>query len=324
MTPRAGMEKSMGDLLDGRIAGAQAAEFLTSIDMSTLTPHMLAGAVDAVMARAMPFPEFAEAIDCCGTGGDGRATYNISTAVAFVVAARGVAVAKHGNRAVSSKSGSADVIEALGVNPNISREKEAELLEKIGISFLYAPNFHLGFARLAPIRQQIGRRTILNLLGPLCNPARVKRQLIGVFAPEYCALVAETAKLLGHECVMVVHGEDGTDELSITGNTHVAELEDGEITYATIRPQDAGLSVSEGRALVGGTPMQNARALRDVLGGLESPYLDAVLLNASAALMVAGKAHTLEEGVMMARASIARGDARRKLEELIAASHDDA
>jgi anthranilate phosphoribosyltransferase len=323
MTPRQSIEKSIGDLLDGKLAGDAAVAFLTGLDMSALTPHMLAGAVDAVMARALPFPEFPDAIDCCGTGGDGRATYNISTAVAFVLAARGVQVAKHGNRAVSSQSGSADVLEALGMNPNITREKEAELLNKIGISFLYAPNFHLGFARLAGIRKTIGRRTILNLLGPLCNPAQVKRQLIGVFAPEYCSLVAETAQMLGHTRVMVVHGEDGTDELSITGNTHVAELEDGSIHYSTIRPQDAGLAISPGRALVGGTAQQNARALRDVLSGLESPYLDVVLLNAAAALMVADKAHTLEEGVMMARASIARGDAKRKLEELIALSHDD-
>ncbi len=323
MTPRTGMEKSIGDLLDGKLVGDEAITFLTTLDMSKLTPHMLAGAVDAVMARALPFPEFPDAIDCCGTGGDGRSTYNISTAAALVVAARGVQVAKHGNRAVSSQSGSADVLEALGVNTNVTREKDAEMLEKINFSFLYAPNFHLGFARLATIRRTIGRRTILNLLGPLCNPARVKRQLIGVFAPEYCALVAETAQLLGYTHVMVVHGEDGTDELSITGNTHVAELEDGEIHYSSIRPQDASLPVSEGRALIGGTAIQNARALRDVLSGLESPYMDAVLLNAAAALMVAGKAHTLDEGAMMARASIARGDAKRKLDELITMSNDD-
>ncbi len=323
MSARSDMEHFIGRLLDGGISDADAVSYLSEQDMGLLTPHVLAGAVDAVMARVMPFPEFPEAIDCCGTGGDGRMTYNISTAAAIVVAARGVQVAKHGNRAVSSPSGSADVLEALGVNTKVSREHAAHMLEKIGLSFLYAPNFHLGFARLAPIRKAIGKRTILNLIGPLCNPARVKRQLIGVFAPEYCALVAETMQMLGHKNVMVVHGDDGTDELSITGNSHVAQLADGAISYASIRPQDAGLTLHEGRTLIGGNAMQNAQAMRDVLSGMDSPYLDAVLLNASAALMVAERAPTLYEGVTLARSCIARGDARRKLDELVRMSHED-
>ena len=323
MNARQQMQATVGDLLDGRLSGEKAVNFLANQDMMLVTPHMLAGAVDAVMERALPFPAFPDAIDCCGTGGDGRSTYNISTAAALVVAARGVQVAKHGNRAVSSQSGSADVLEALGVNTNPSRELAAKMLETIGISFLYAPNFHLGFARLAPIRKAVGKRTLLNLLGPLCNPAQVKRQLIGVFAPEYCALVAETAQLLGHTNVMVVHGDDGTDELSITGNTHTAQLVDGAINYASIRPQDAGLSVHPGRALVGGNANQNARALRDVLDGIESPYLDAVLLNAAAALVIGGKAQTLYDGAMMARLTVSRGDAKRKLEALIEMSNDD-
>lgn len=323
MSTRRTMAQAVGDLLDGRLAGDDAVAFLSGLDLTQLTPEGLAGAVDAVMDRAMPFPQFPDAVDCCGTGGDGRATYNISTAVAFVLAARGVKVAKHGNRAVSSQSGSADVLEALGVNTNISREHAIRLLEQVGISFLYAPNFHLGFARLAPVRKAIGKRTILNLLGPLCNPARVKRQLIGVFAPEYCGLVAETAQLLGHTHLMVVHGEDGTDELSITGITHAAQLIDGKVSYASIRPQDAGLGVHEGRALVGGNATQNARALRDVLNGVESAYFDAVLLNAAAALMIADKAPSLHDGVAMAHLTLTRGDARRKLDELVTASMDD-
>lgn len=324
MSARSDMQHFIGRLLDGAVPEAEAVAYLSNQDMALLTPHVLAGAVDAVMERVLPFPQFPDAIDCCGTGGDGRSTYNISTAVAIVVAARGVQVAKHGNRAVSSACGSADVLEALGVNSKVSREHAARMLEQIGISFLYAPSFHLGFARLAPIRRAIGKRTLLNLIGPLCNPARVKRQLIGVFAPEYCALVAETAQLLGHTHVMVVHGNDGVDELSITGNSHVAELANGQITYSSIRPQDAGLSPQEGRALTGGNAMQNAQALRDVLNGMESPYLDAVLLNAAAALVVAGKAQTLHDGATLAHSCIARGDARRKLEELITLSHDDA
>lgn len=323
MITRKEMHKSIGDLLDGQLSGDAAVWFLQTHDMSLLTPHALAGAVEAVMERMVEFPAFPDAIDCCGTGGDARGTYNISTAAALVVAARGVQVAKHGNRAVSSKSGSADVLQALGVNPKMTPEHSARVLREVGISFLYAPTFHPGFARLAEVRKAVGKRTILNLLGPLCNPARPKRQLIGVFAAEFCALVAETAQLLGQTHVLVVHGDDGTDELSITGNSHSALLQDKKITYANIRPQDAGLMPAEGRALVGGEAMQNAKALMDVLNGLESPYYNAVLLNAAAALMVADKVQTLEQGVALARGTIDRGEARRKLDELIEASHDD-
>ncbi|MFZ4542063.1 MAG: anthranilate phosphoribosyltransferase [Rickettsiales bacterium] len=324
MSGRIDMESHIGALLDGTLAGDEAKSFLNGLDISRITPHQLAGAVDAVMGRVKPFPTHADALDCCGTGGDRRSTYNISTAAAIVVAARGVKVAKHGNRAVTSQSGSADVLEALGMYTNIPPKQSAKMLEEHGICFLYAPVFHSGFARVASIRKAIGRRTIFNLLGPLCNPARVKRQLIGVFAPEYCALVAETCQLLGRAQVMVVHGDDGTDELSITGNTHVAHLYNNTILYATFRPQDGGLTPQDGRALVGGNANQNAQALRDVLRGLDSPYADAVMLNAAAMLMLADKAATLEDGVALARNAIARGDAYRKLDAIIEASipHD--
>ena len=321
MSARTDMQKSIGELLDGKLTGDDAVWFLEHQDMTRVTPRELAGAVDAVMARMVPFPAFPDAVDCCGTGGDGRSTYNISTAVAFVVAARGVQVAKHGGRAVSSQSGSADVLEALGVKTKTTPERAAKILETIGISFLYAPTFHPGFARLEPIRKALGKRTIFNLIGPLCNPARVKRQLIGVFAPEYCGLVAETAQLLGHTHVMVVHGDDGTDELSIAGTTHVAQLIDDKVTYASIRPQDAELMPQPAKALIGGNAAQNAKALLDVLDGVSSPYTDAVLLNAGAMLMLADKAATLYDGMALARSGIARGDARRKLDELISASH---
>ena len=323
MSVRSDMERSIGALLDGNLAGDDAVAYLERMDIGMLNAHQLAGAVDAVMARAVSFKEFPEAVDCCGTGGDGRSTYNISTATAIIVASRGVQVAKHGNRSVSSLSGSADVLEALGVNTNITPQQAAESLEKIGLAFLYAPTFHPSFAQVAPIRRAIGKRTIFNLLGPLCNPARVKRQLIGVFAPEYCSLMAETTKLLGHTHVMSIHGDDGTDELSVSGTTHSAILLDGEITYASIRPQDAGLPLSDGMKLQGGNAQQNARALRDVLEGIESPYLDAVLLNAAALLVTADRASTLESGVTLARSSIARGLATQKLDELIRFSNSD-
>lgn len=322
-TPRASMEHSIGDLLDGKLSNEAAKVWLESLDIRQLNAHQIAGAVDAVMARSVPFPAHPDAIDCCGTGGDGRLTYNISTAAAFIAAARGVVIAKHGNRAVTSQSGSADVLGALGINTILTPEHAARILDKVGITFLYAPTYHPGFARVAPIRKAIGKRTIFNLLGPLCNPARVKRQLIGVFAQEYCSVIAETCKLLGHTRAMVVHGEDGMDEISITGPTHVAQLMDGQISYSTLRPQDAELRPQEGRALIGGNADQNARALKDMLSGLESPYADAVLLNAAAILMLADRAPTLHEGVTLARSTIARGDAMRKLSELIEASYDD-
>jgi anthranilate phosphoribosyltransferase len=318
------METTIGALLDGTLAGDDAIAYLTQLDLSRINAHQLAGAVDAVMARAKPFPHYPDAIDCCGTGGDGKSSFNISTAAAFVVAGRGVPVVKHGNRAVTSACGSADVLEALGVQTNISPEHSARIMASLGICFLYAPTFHTGFARLAPIRKAIGKRTIFNVLGPLCNPARVKRQLIGVFAAEYCGLMAETAKLLGHSHVMAVHGDDGSDELSMTGTTHVAHLLDGEVSYATVRPQDAELRPQPPQALVGGNAMHNATALRAVLSGVASPYADAVLLNAAAMLMLAEKVPTLHDGVALARSSIARGEALRKLDALIEASSDHA
>ena len=323
MTQRTDMESHMGALLDGTLTGDEATRYQSTLDIARVNAYQLAGAVDAVMKRAADFPPHPNAMDCCGTGGDGRSTYNISTAAAFIVAARGVPVAKHGNRAITSKSGSADVLEALGVNPQVTPAHNAAILDKIGICFLYAPMFHSGFARVAPMRKAIGHRTIFNILGPLCNPARVRRQLIGVFAAEYCALVAETCLLLGHTQVMVVHGDDGTDEISITGNTHIAHLIDGNIRYANIRPQDAGLTPQPGRALVGGDAKQNARALRDVLSGLESPYADAVMLNAAAMLMIAGKAPNMIDGVALARSTVARGEAMRKLEQLVEMSFAD-
>lgn len=323
MSARTDMYQTVGGLLDGSITGADAIALLQTQDIRALTAAELAGGVDAVMERAVPFPAYPDAVDCCGTGGDGRATYNISTAAAIVVAARGVPVVKHGNRAVTSRSGSADVLEALGVNTKMSPAHAAQVMEKTGLVFLFAPSFHPGFSKVAPWRKAVNQRTIFNLLGPLCNPARVQRQLIGVYAPSLCALMTETCQLLGRQHVMAVHGEDGTDEFSITGNSHVAELQGKEIRYSAIRPQDAGLAPREGRALVGGDAQQNATALRDVLEGIEGAYADAVALNAAALLVVAGKAPTLHEGVVLARSVIARGDARKKLEQLIEASHGD-
>ncbi len=311
----------VGGLLDGTITGEAAVAQLSAIELEQLLPSQLAGAVDAVMERAAPFPTFPDALDCCGTGGDGLHSLNISSAAAIVAASCGLQIAKHGNRAVTSASGSADVLEALGVATGLTPEQSARVLSETGIAFLFAPTFHPGFARVAPIRKAIGKRTLFNLLGPLCNPARVERQLIGVFAAPFCALLAETSHLLGRKQVMVVHGEDGSDELSISGSSHVAELKDGKVSYVAIRPQDAGLKPHPVAALRGSSAANNADALRDVLCGKSNAYADAVILNTAAVLVLAGKAGAIYDGAIMARNAIALGKATRKLDELIEATH---
>ena len=236
MSDRADMSDLIGELLDGNMAEADALAFLRDLDIETLTPEAVAGAADAVMDRAVAFPAFPHAVDGCGTGGDGQYTYNISTAAALVAAAAGAVVAKHGNRAVTSQSGSADVLEALGVNTTLTPTRCEMLLQEIGIAFLFAPNFHPSFAHIAPLRKRVGHRTIFNLLGPLCNPARVEHQLIGVFDAHFCPIMAEAAKLLGRRHVMVVHGMDGSDELSVIDTTAISTLEHDTVTASIIRP----------------------------------------------------------------------------------------
>ena len=321
ISPRAQMHMTIGRMLDGTMPHDAAVAALAAINLAQLKPDQLAGAVDAVMARCLPFPEFPDAVDCCGTGGDGLHTLNISTAVAIVVAACGVQVVKHGNRAVSSKSGSADVLEALGFRTQLTPKQSETMLRETGIAFLYAPSFHTGFAHVAPIRKAIGGRTIFNLLGPLCNPARPTRQLIGVFSGDLCQLVAQTSVLLGQKHVAVVHGHDGSDELSIGEPSDCVEAIDGAIHRYLLRPQDAGLSVHPAGSLKGGDAAFNAKALRDMLGGATGAYADAVAMNAGLLLMVAGKVRTVEEGVILARSVIGRGLGLKKLEQAIEASH---
>ena len=311
----------IGELLDGTLTGDAAVAHLSAIELDQLLPGQRAGAVEAVMARAVAFPAFPDALDCCGTGGDGQHSFNISTASAILAAACGVTVAKHGNRAVTSRSGSADVLQALGVDTSLQPEQIERVLRETGIGFLFAPTFHPGFAKVAPIRKAIGKRTIFNLLGPLCNPAGVKRQLIGVFAPHLCGLIAETAQMLSREQVMVVHGNDGSDEISISTTTHVAELHHGKVEYAAKRPQDAGLRPSPAEQLRGGTASENAEAMLAVFRGTKSAYADAVALNTAAVLVLAGKAGKLYDGVLLAQNAIALGRATRKLEQLVEATH---
>lgn len=318
---RTSMQQTIGPMLDGAMPEAAMKQALLAIDLETLTAEQLAGAVDAVMARSVPFPEYAEAMDCCGTGGDGLHTLNVSTATAIVAAACGIQVVKHGNRAVSSSSGSADVLEALGVNTHLNPMQAEALLRTTGMTFLYAPTYHPSFARVAPVRRSLGQRTIFNLLGPLCNPARPQRQLIGVFAQAMCSVVAKAAVLLGRRDVTVVHGDDGADEISITTTTHCIEANGSAFDSYRIRPQDAGLPVYDADALKGGDANHNADALWALLEGAEGAYADAVALNTAMLLTMAQKARTLDEGVVLAKSVIARGVAAQKLKELIEASH---
>ncbi len=320
MMNRVAMRKTIGAMLDGAMPERDAIATLTAIDLDNLSVAELAGAVDAVMERCISFPEFPDALDCCGTGGDGLHSLNISTAVAIVASACGLPIAKHGNRAVSSRSGSADILEALGVCTTLSPAKSAQNLRDIGLAFLFAPTYHPGFAKVASIRKTIGRRTIFNLLGPLCNPARPSRQLIGVFAEPYCQLVAQTAELLGRRHVAVVHGADGSDEISITTTTHCIEMIDGKMHPSILRPQDAGLRLYPANSINGGDAAFNADKLRRLLEGEPSAYADAVAFNCAMLLVIAEKTRTLDEGVTLSQSVIARGLANKKLAQLIEAS----
>jgi anthranilate phosphoribosyltransferase len=262
------------------------------------------------------------AIDLCGTGGDGLGTLNISTAVSFVVAAAGVPVAKHGNRSMSSKSGAADILEALGVRIDLEPVAAERILRETGIVFLFAQTHHPAMRHVAGARRAIGKRTIFNLLGPLANPAGVKRQLVGIFAEEWLTPYAEALRALGCERAMVVHGRDGLDELTTTDITYVALLSDGVITRSQIAPEDAGLGRASLEELQGGTAMQNAAALKALLSGKGGAYRDIVLLNAAAALMVAERAKDILSGTELARDVLDSGAARVKLEQLVMTSNN--
>ncbi|MGH6914946.1 MAG: anthranilate phosphoribosyltransferase, partial [Geminicoccales bacterium] len=262
------------------------------------------------------------AIDTCGTGGDGVGTWNISTAASLVVAACGVPVAKHGNRGLSSKSGAADVLAALGVNIDCHPALLKKALWEAGICFLMAPRHHSAMRHVCPTRVELGTRTIFNLLGPLSNPARVKRQLIGVFAPEWVEPLARVLKGLGHEKAWVVHGAGGIDELSTVGETLVAELDQGKVRTFTITPEEVGLKRVKLDALLGGDAEHNAQAIRDLLAGKTSAFRDIALLSAAAALMVAGKAESLDKALVVAAAAIDGGKAAKTLERLVVISNE--
>jgi len=264
-----------------------------------------------------------EVIDVCGTGGDGLHTLNISTAVAFVAAGGGLKVAKHGNRALSSKSGTADVLAALGVNLQPSADQQRRALETAGICFLFAQAHHGAMRHVSPIRAELGFRTLFNLLGPLTNPAGARRQVMGVYSERWVEPLARVLGALGAERAWVVHGQ-GMDEMSLSGETHVAEYRDGAVRLFTVTPESVGLPRAEVAALKGGEPADNARALSALLDGEAGPYRDVVLLNAAAAFLVGDKVETLRDGVALAAAVIDDGRARAALAGLIAATSGDA
>ncbi|MEM1235438.1 MAG: anthranilate phosphoribosyltransferase [Pseudomonadota bacterium] len=318
---------------EGPLSRAQAEAAFEEFFNGTATPAQMGGLLMALRARGESVAEYAAAaavmrakcvpvtapdgsMDIVGTGGDGKGTLNISTATAFVVAGAGVTVAKHGNRNLSSKSGAADALGQMGIDVMVGAEVVEKALNEVGIGFMMAPMHHPAIKHVMPVRQELGTKTIFNILGPLTNPAGVKRQLTGAFAPDLIFPMAETLQELGSEAAWLVHGSDGTDEIAISGPTAVAELKDGKISAREVHPEDAGLPVHPFAAIMGGTPEENAVAFRALLSGEKNAYRDAVLLNSSAALLVAGKADSLTQGVEMASESIDSGTAKAKVEGL--------
>ena len=318
---RAEAEDAFGIIMSGEATPVQIGAFLTGLRLRGETVDEIAGAVATMRARMTRVEAPPGAIDVVGTGGDASGSYNISTASAFVVAAAGVPVAKHGNRALSSKSGAADTLTALGVKIDIGPEAIARCIREAGIGFMFAPAHHSAMRHVGPARAELGFRTVFNLIGPLSNPASVRRYLLGVFSPEWVEPVAKVLLTLGAERAWVVHGFGGLDEISPAGETRVAAIENGAVRVFTIEPQDAGLPRHVIDKIKGGDAAHNAEALRAVLGGEPSAYRDTVLLNAGAALVVAGKVETLAAGAELAAALIDAGKAAERLERLIAVSN---
>ena len=304
-------------LLEGSVDPIQAGAFLVALKVRGETPNEIAAAAKAMRSAALTFEGPVGCVDTCGTGGDGANTYNISTGTAIVLAACGVPVAKHGNRGVSSKSGSSDVLTALGVNVAIDPQRAEACLNEIGLGFLFAPNHHPAMKHVAPVRQSLGVRTLFNLLGPLTNPAGARRQLLGVYDEALIRPIAETLGALGSESAWVVHGSDGLDELTVTGPSTVGMLKDGNVTVTNIVPADVGISRRSPEDLVGGTPEDNAAALLSVLEGDDSAYRDAIVLNTAAGLVIGGAEDDLRVAARRAADAIDSRAAGKKLDALI-------
>jgi anthranilate phosphoribosyltransferase len=307
-------------MMSGEATPSQMGGLLMGLRVRGETVDEITGAVTTMRAKMLGVKAPADAVDVVGTGGDASGSYNISTCAAFILAGCGVPVAKHGNRALSSKSGAADVLQALGVKIELNADQVGICIRDAGIGFMFAPAHHPAMKNVGPTRVELGTRTIFNLLGPLSNPAGVKRQMIGTFSRHWIEPMAQVLANLGSESIWVVHGSDGLDEITTSGATSVAELKDGKIRTFDITPEDAGLPRAKPEALRGGDADHNARALLDVLKGKPGPFRDVAVLNAAAALIVAGKAKDLKDGAAIATKSIDSGEAEGRLDRLIAVS----
>ncbi len=313
----------MRQIMNGELTPIQIAGIITGLRVKKETVGEIAAAAQVMreFATRVPVQNDAHLVDTCGTGGDAAHTFNISTTAAFVAAAAGARVAKHGGRSVSSTSGSADVLEALGVNLNLTPGQVGESIDGIGIGFMFAPNFHGAMKHAAPVRRELGVRTLFNILGPLTNPAGAPHQLLGVFHPDLVGILVRVLQRLGSRHVMVVHGSDGMDEITLSGDTLIGESRDGEVTEYTVHPREFGLETCGSEALKVWDAAQARDMLLSVLDDLPGPARDIVLLNAGAAIYVADRAATLGEGIEQARAVIRSGAARDKLQQLVAFSN---
>jgi anthranilate phosphoribosyltransferase len=318
----AGMQQALDLLMSGVAPPVAMGAFLMGLRVRGETTEEITGAAKFMRRRMITVDAPPGAVDIVGTGGDSRGTYNISTAATFVAAGAGAIVAKHGNRAVTSLSGASDVLAALGVKLDVPPVVVSRAIADAGVGFLWAPLYHPSFKTWAPIRTDLGLRTIFNLLGPLCNPAKVTRQVLGVYDRNLVEPIAEVLRQLGSEHAWVVHGADGMDELTTTGTTHVAELKDGDIFAFDVSPEDVGLKRADIESLKGGDAATNAAAIHALLQGEPGPYRDIVLLNSAAALVVAGKADGLADGIEKAAASIDSGRAARALDRLVAVTDE--
>jgi anthranilate phosphoribosyltransferase len=308
-------------MMSGEATPSQMGGLLMALRVRGETVEEITGAVTTMRAKMLGVKAPPDAVDVVGTGGDASGSFNISTCAAFIVAGAGVPVAKHGNRALSSRSGAADVLQALGVKIELTADQVGACIRDAGIGFMFAPAHHPAMKNVGPTRVELGTRTIFNLLGPLSNPARVKRQMIGTFSKQWVEPMAQVLKNLGAESIWVVHGSDGLDEITTAGSTTVAALENGKIRTFEVSPEDASLSRSKPEALRGGDAEHNAKALLNVLKCKHSPFRDVAILNAAAALIVAGKAKDLKQGAVLAAKSIASGEAEGRLDRLIAVSN---
>jgi anthranilate phosphoribosyltransferase len=309
-------------MMSGEATPSQMGALLMGLRVRGETVDEITGAVAAMRGKMLRVTAPSDAVDVVGTGGDASGSFNISTCAALIVAGAGVPVAKHGNRALSSRSGAADVLSALGVNINLSPEAVGRCIAEAGIGFMFAPAHHPAMKNVGPTRVELGTRTIFNLLGPLSNPAGVKRQMVGVFSRQWTTPLAQVLKNLGAERVWIVHGSDGLDEITTSGPTSVAALEDGNIKTFEISPEEFGLRKVKPEALRGGDAAENAQAVLNVLKGKASAFRDVSLFNAAAALVVSGKAKDLKDGLHAASQSIDSGEAEGRLDRLIKVSND--